>query len=98
MTSRMRELVELLGKTIQESLTDSEEIANVVQEIKQEGYDVTLMIEASIGLNELQADDDSEDGDDDEQEVGSFTQNDLHFLRSLRISVEGDEEDRPQAE
>lgn len=98
MTSRMRELVELLGKAIQESLTGSEEIANVVQEIKQEGYDVTLMIEASIGLNELQADDDSEDGDDDEQEVGSFTQNDLHFLRSLRISVEGDEEDRPQAE
>jgi len=34
MTSRMRELVELLGKAIHDSLTESDEISEVVQEIR----------------------------------------------------------------
>jgi hypothetical protein len=52
------------------------------------------MLEATIGLNELAAKEteDAEAGAEDGGEDAPFTQNDLHFLRSLRISVEGDEE------
>ena len=93
MTSRLRELIQQLGEAIHESVIESEQIAGVVQDIRKHGFDVLLMLEATIGLNEVTAKDaaDAEDGTE-EGEEGPFTQNDLHFLRSLRISVEGEEE------
>lgn len=93
MTSRLRELIQQLGEAIHESVIESEQIAGVVSDIRQYGFDVLLMLEATIGLNEVTA----KDGEDAEIEEGAvetpFTPNDLHFLRSLRISVEGDEEE-----
>ncbi|HEX9199121.1 MAG TPA: hypothetical protein VF865_06145 [Acidobacteriaceae bacterium] len=93
MTSRLRELIQQLGEAIHESVIESEQIAGVVQDIRKHGFDVLLMLEATIGLNEVSAKDaaDAESGAE-EGEEGPFTQNDLHFLRSLRISVEGEEE------
>lgn len=92
-TSRLRELIQQLGEAIHESVIESEQIAGVVQDIRKHGFDVLLMLEATIGLNEVTAKDaaDAEEGAE-EGEDGPFTQNDLHFLRSLRISVEGEEE------
>ena len=92
MTSRLRELIQQLGEAIHESVIESEQIAGVVQDIRRHGFDVLLMLEATIGLNEVtaeEADSEVEEGG----ESGAFTQNDLHFLRSLRISVAGEEED-----
>lgn len=93
MTSRLRELIQQLGEAIHESVIESEQIAGVVQDIRKHGFDVLLMLEATIGLNEVSAKDaaDAEPGAETGEE-GPFTQNDLHFLRSLRISVEGDED------
>ncbi len=94
MTSRLRELIQQLGEAIHESVIESEQIAGVVQDIRKHGFDVLLMLEATIGLNELSAttDEQSEDGAEDGA-AGEFTQNDLHFLRSLLISVEGDHDE-----
>jgi len=90
-TSRLRELIQQLGEAIHESVIESEQIAGVVQDIRKYGFDVLLMLEATIGLNEVTGK--SNDAPDQDQstagEVGAFTKNDLHFLRSLRISVEG---------
>ena len=91
MTSRLRELIQQLGEAIHESVIESEQIAGVVQDIRQHGFDVLLMLEATIGLNELSAED-TEAGAEDGAEEAPFTKNDLHFLHSLRISVEGEEE------
>ena len=86
MTSRLRELIQQLGEAIHESVIESEQIAGVVQDIRKHGFDVLLMLEATIGLNEVA----SKDGTDESaSEEGAFTQNDLNFLKSLRISVEG---------
>ena len=95
MTSRLRELIQQLGEAIHESVIESEQIAGVVQDIRKHGFDVLLMLEATIGLNELAAAsaEGEVEGEKTEAEPGAFTQNDLHFLRSLRISVEGDEEE-----
>ncbi len=96
MTSRLRELIQQLGEAIHESVIESEQIAGVVQDIRKHGFDVLLMLEATIGLNEVGAknSDAAEAGEEVEGETGgTFTQNDLHFLKSLRISVEGDEGD-----
>ena len=93
MTSRLRELIQQLGEAIHESVIESVQIAGVVQDIRQHGFDVLLMLEATIGLNEV-APKEAEDAESEAaSEEAPFTQNDLHFLRSLRISVEGDEED-----
>jgi len=100
MTSRLRELIQQLGEAIHESVIDSEQIAGVVQDIRQHGFDVLLMLEATIGLNEVSAKE-GEDADATTEEGAEapFSQNDLHFLRSLRISVEGEEEDaEPKAD
>ena len=96
MTSRLRELIQQLGEAIHESVIESEQIAGVVQDIRKHGFDVLLMLEATIGLNEV-----SQTADTDEEGVegapsGEFTQNDLHFLRSLRISIEGENEEEDQ--
>jgi hypothetical protein len=102
MTSRLRELIQQLGEAIHESIIESEQIAGVVQEIRTQGFDVLLMLEATIGLNDVAAR--SDEGDEaatgEHGEELPFTQNDLHFLRSLRIAVAGDEEnsDEPHAE
>ena len=90
MTSRLRELIQQLGEAIHESVIESEQIAGVVQDIRRHGFDVLLMLEATIGLNEVAAKDvnQTEAGEDSSHE-GPFTPNDLNFLRSLRISVEG---------
>ena len=96
MTSRLRELIQQLGEAIHESVIESEQIAGVVQDIRKHGFDVLLMLEATIGLNEVTAAKKGEPGEaeaDGSLEAGSFTPNDLHFLKSLRISVEGDDGD-----
>jgi len=64
-TSRLRELIQQLGEAIHESVIESEQIAGVVQDIRKHGFDVLLMLEATIGLNEVTA------KDSDESEGGS---------------------------
>ena len=98
MTSRLRELIQQLGEAIHESVIESEQIAGVVQDIRKHGFDVLLMLEATIGLNEVAAKEaaDAESAAETDGEEGPFTQNDLNFLHSLRISVEGEDEDEQQ--
>lgn len=93
MTSRLRELIQQLGEAIHESVIESEQIAGVVQDIRQQGFDVLLMLEATIGLNEVNAKEgeDAEGSQEPHIEGEPFTKNDVNFLRSLRISVEGEE-------
>jgi hypothetical protein len=102
--TRLRELIQQLGEAIHESVIESEQIAGVVQDIRKYGFDVLLMLEATIGLNEVgnKEDQGAVSGSNAAAEPGSvegpFTQNDLHFLRSLRISVEGEEEDAAESD
>ena len=93
----MRELIQQLGEAIHESVIESEQIAGVVQDIRKHGFDVLLMLEATIGLNEVMAAAATKGEADTTAaetggKTGTFTSNDLHFLRSLRISVDGESE------
>ena len=40
-----------LGDAINESLSDSEQISEVVSRIKEGGYDIFLVLEATIGVS-----------------------------------------------
>jgi hypothetical protein len=96
MTSRLRELIQQLGEAIHESVIESEQISGVVQDIRKHGFDVLLMLEATIGLNdvstkEVEGTTGGEDGSTEGTD-GPFSPTDLNFLKSLRISVEGEDE------
>ncbi len=91
---RLRELIQELGEAIHESVIESEQIAGVVQSIRRHGFDVMLMLEATIGLNDVAKGPktiEPSGAEDESGEGGPFTSNDLNFLKSLRISIEGDE-------
>ena len=95
MNQQVKDLIQKLGEAIHESVSDSDQISGVVKEIREQGFDVLLMLEATIGLNEIDEEADEIDAEDEEAADGPFTRNDLTFLRSLRItteetSVEGD--------
>jgi hypothetical protein len=90
MNPRLRELIQQLGEAIHESVIESEQISGVVQNIRRHGFEVVLMLEATIGLNDMTAEEEAEAEAELEQN-GAFTSHDVNFLKSLRISVEGED-------
>ena len=86
MNRKIRNLIEQLGEAIHETVAESDQIAGVVRNIRAEGFEVMLVLEATIGLNEA-THEPSETMPADTPESGPFTTQDLHFLSSLRIRV-----------
>jgi len=82
-----------LGDAINESLADSDSIAEVVARIKEGGYDIFLVLEATIGVSKP-----GEKSPEKTSLVTTLSSNpelkvndqDLKFLKSLRIKVEDD--------
>ena len=96
---RLKELMQDLGNAINESLSDSDRIAAAIGEIKRAGFDVFLVLEATIGFNkrdENSADDMGEATVDamaskpDEIRKVKWTSQDQKFLKALKISLEDD--------
>lgn len=96
MEERLKSLMQDLGNAINESLSDSERIAEAIGEIKRAGYDVFLVLEATIGFNKRE---DGEEATDDSEELSEprevvtngrvrFTTQDQRFLKALRIAVD----------
>jgi hypothetical protein len=91
--TRFKELMKELGEAINGSLAESELIAHVISKIKEEGFDVFLVLEATVGFN--RHDDEAADAP---QLVGTRAKNrepefsinahDVRFLKSLRISID----------
>ena len=90
MNQKLRQLVQQLGEAIHESVSESEQIAGVVQDIRRHGFDVLLMLEATIGLNEVEEVAEQPPQIEGEDDAAPFTSQDVSFLRSLRIAIEGD--------
>ena len=100
LNARLKRLIRQLGEAIHDTVSESEDIAGVVREIRQEGFDVLLMLEATIGLNELEDEDEGTEAEaTDEVRTGEFSAQDLNFLKSLRIAIEEEpaEEQKPLA-
>lgn len=97
---RLKELMQELGNAINESLSDSDRIAAAIGEIKRAGYDVFLVLEATIGFNKREESEEGEEGETIElatppetsgrRKVGKIklTSQDQKFLRALKISVD----------
>ena len=86
MNRKIRNLIEQLGEAIHETVAESDQIAGVVRNIRAEGFEVMLVLEATIGLNEATPET-AEALPADTSGSGPFTPQDLTFLNSLRIRV-----------
>ena len=95
LNQKVKNLIQKLGEAIHESVSESENIAGVVKNIREQGFDVLLMLEATIGLNEVEEDDAEAVEAADGTVEGPFTNNDLSFLKSLRISLSETESEAP---
>lgn len=94
MNQKVKNLIQKLGEAIHESVSESENIAGVVKNIRDQGFDVMLMLEATIGLNQVEEEDFAEASESShEAGVGPFTHKDLSFLKSLRITLPDEESD-----
>ena len=91
MNQQVKNLIQKLGEAIHESVSESEDIAGVVKNIREQGFDVLLMLEATIGLNEVEEETEEAFESEDADSESTFTPNDLSFLKSLRISLAEDE-------
>ncbi len=102
MDDRLKELMQELGNAINESLSDSDRIAAAIGEIKRAGYDVFLVLEATIGFNKRD-ENDTESVEGSEMEVETegpvlrkfestgkvkWTSQDHKFLRALKIAID----------
>ena len=90
MEQRLKQLINQLGRAIDESLSESRTIAEVIREIKREGYDVLLVLEATIGFNRR-----SEGAARQGQAAvthkdldSSLTEQDQKFLKAMSITLE----------
>jgi hypothetical protein len=94
LNQKLRRLVQQLGEAIHETVSESDQIAGVVADIRKQGFEVLLMLEATIGLNELeqQPAGSALPSNSEQDEDGTFTEHDVSFLKSLRISVAGDDD------
>lgn len=102
MEEKLKDLMQELGNAINESLSDSDRIAAAIGEIKRAGYDVFLVLEATIGFNKRE---ESGDFESDEAEVEQesqappkrrfestgkikLTSQDQKFLKALKITID----------
>ena len=101
MEEKLKDLMQELGNAINESLSDSDRIAAAIGEIKRAGYDVFLVLEATIGFNKR--DDSAEGADDGDVENDAeppvkrkfestgkikLTSQDQKFLKALKIAID----------
>jgi len=95
---QLKQLMKELGDAINESLSDSEQISEVVARIKDGGYDIFLVLEATIGVSKQ-----GEKTPEKASIVSTTTSNpefkvsdqDVKFLKSLRIRIEEEKQDKP---
>jgi hypothetical protein len=86
----LKQLMKELGAAINDTLSNSDRISEAIAKIRSSGYDVFLVLEATIGFNRRNetADESAETiGLDREAEL-NITSQDVKFLKSLKISID----------
>ena len=94
---KLKKLMKELGDAINQSLAESDQIGDVIARIKADGYDVFLVLEATVGFNR------KEDADAEPEAAKKpmlvhrdanghpqfkLNHQDVKFLKSLRISLD----------
>jgi len=73
---QLKQLLRELGHAINDTVSDSERIAEAIAGVRSAGYDIVLKLDATIGLARRQS------------EPSRMTPHDRRFLESLHIRVD----------
>ena len=87
----LKQLMKELGTAINDTLSNSDRISDAIAKIRSSGYDVFLVLEATIGFNrhhETAADESAETVGSDGEAQLNITSQDVKFLKSLKISID----------
>lgn len=90
MDEKIRQLLRELGTAINESISGSEDVSRHIQRIRDEGYDLYVVLDATIGLNKHGAEPKEEERApfvvrNDKDVTFRIDVKDLALLRSLGI-------------
>jgi hypothetical protein len=97
MDDEFKRLINELGHAINDSLSESEAISEVMARIRAAGYDLFLILEVTVGFNRKGKTNlvHRRKLDPDEHHSSTFelTSQDAQFLRGLKIAVDADDEE-----
>jgi hypothetical protein len=87
---KLKGLLKELGDAINGALSQSVEINDAIQNVRNAGYEVVLALEATIGFNRKTDEESVVTASEQSKTEGKLkvTSQDLKFLQSLKISIE----------
>lgn len=87
---KLKGLLKELGDAINGALSQSVEINDAIQNVRNAGYEVVLALEATIGFNKKAGEESIASTAEPITDEGKLkvTSQDLKFLQSLKISIE----------
>jgi hypothetical protein len=100
MEENLKPLMHALGEAINDSLKESDKIAEAIGELKRAGYDIFLILEATIGFSKSQkllespktdSQTDQNQGKAPDPKNMRFTTKDHRFLEELKVADPDDE-------
>ena len=90
----LKQLMKELGAAINDTLSNSEKIGEAIAKIRSAGYDVFLVLEATIGFNKRSEEAQTESAlsrNYTGEGKLNITSQDVKFLKSLKISIDDKE-------
>ena len=87
MDEQLKQLIAEFSEAIKDSLLESDQIAGVVAKIRVGGYDVLLVLSATIGLTEWTEQPEGQAARTSGQAELRFSSHDAKFLKAMHISL-----------
>ena len=78
-----KQIVQELGKAINEAVERSREVAETIERLREAGYEMELNLRLDIGLRQL-----PEIDDPDSEATLDLTEEDLRTLRGMKIRID----------
>jgi hypothetical protein len=83
---RMKQILRELGHAINDTVSDSDRIADAISSVRAAGFDIVLKLDATIGLARRNS------------QEAKMTSQDRRFLESLHIRVDEEHADEAEVE
>jgi hypothetical protein len=87
--TEIKHLIQNLGESIYNTLDGSPKIHERIKKIQEAGYEVFLVLEAKTSLSDKKKDEDVTTTTDEAVRL-RITQDDVKFLKSLKISADNE--------
>ena len=83
LSDEAKQIVQELGKAINEAVERSQEVAETIERLREAGYEMELNLRLDIGLRQL-----LEAEDLDSEATLDLTEEDLRTLRGMKIRID----------